>query len=358
MLTDPPVVSIIIPTYQRPKMLMKAVESAIMQTYGNIKICIFDNASGDETEALVRLLIRKDDRIHYYKNETNIGAFDNFSKGFESVDTKYFCLLSDDDILLPNFIQNSINVFGENPDIGFVASRVLVVNEFGDMIGRRINILKAKLYHPPEGMLEIIHKGAPTWTGICFNKSAADDVGFIDKAIGAPSDYEFEYRLAHNYKFSIIEDFGAIFIKHSGSFSSQEEDIIERSESVLRIASKVKCYNNISDRTLFLAQKLLVKRYLRFIYKGIQHGYTHDKNICTKGLLSLEKNGFYKTALTYRVLMYSGSFPIIYLVVNLLKKGVIILKPGRGNKLEKIAKYSGYMRNLEVKCDLFYKKYQ
>ena len=53
-------ITALIVTYQRPKVLRRAILSVIEQTYKNVKICIFDDASGDETKDIVSKLSQND----------------------------------------------------------------------------------------------------------------------------------------------------------------------------------------------------------------------------------------------------------------------------------------------------------
>jgi glycosyltransferase involved in cell wall biosynthesis len=97
-----PKITTVIPIFRRPLLLKRAIESAMKQRFDNISICVYDNASGDETESVVRELMQQDHRISYVKNDENIGCIANFYKGVEAVETDYYSILSDDDILLEN----------------------------------------------------------------------------------------------------------------------------------------------------------------------------------------------------------------------------------------------------------------
>ena len=61
-----PMITTIIPTYRRPKLLRRAILSVLNQTYTNIQVCVFDNASGDETALVVAELARMDNRVKYF----------------------------------------------------------------------------------------------------------------------------------------------------------------------------------------------------------------------------------------------------------------------------------------------------
>ena len=110
-LENQPVITTVIPTYRRPQLLKRAVLSVLSQTYPNLKVCIYDNASGDATVEVVKELSQKDARVNYYCHPYNIGSFHNFYFGLNRVDTPYFSMLSDDDILLPDFYEKALAGF-------------------------------------------------------------------------------------------------------------------------------------------------------------------------------------------------------------------------------------------------------
>ena len=88
---DQPLITIILPTYQRPLMLKRAIQSVLNQTYPNYQVCIYDNASGDQTASVVKNLITSGANIRYHRHLTNIGILENFQYGLKRVDTPFFC---------------------------------------------------------------------------------------------------------------------------------------------------------------------------------------------------------------------------------------------------------------------------
>ncbi|MBQ3442757.1 MAG: glycosyltransferase [Selenomonadaceae bacterium] len=71
-----PLVSIIIPIFERPHYFKLALESVLNQTYLNLDIMITDNSNNDETEKLMQPYLKKDKRIKYYHH----GDFDRGNK--------------------------------------------------------------------------------------------------------------------------------------------------------------------------------------------------------------------------------------------------------------------------------------
>jgi abequosyltransferase len=89
-------ISIVIPTYERADFLDYCLEVHIpMMKQYNIQICIFDNASKDNTEEIVSKWVEEYPYLSYHKSETNIGPDANFERALKYPDTNYVWLLGD-----------------------------------------------------------------------------------------------------------------------------------------------------------------------------------------------------------------------------------------------------------------------
>lgn len=129
-----PLVSILIPAYNRPRYLAHALESALFQTYDNLEIIIGDDSTNDDVENLVReQYLPKYDNIRYWRNETNKGQFQNDIDLIKASNGEYLNILMDDDLLHLDKIRSQMEYFlGEDGDnLGFVTSHRAVVDADG-----------------------------------------------------------------------------------------------------------------------------------------------------------------------------------------------------------------------------------
>ncbi|MFA5771257.1 MAG: glycosyltransferase family 2 protein [Thermoplasmata archaeon] len=105
-----PLVSVGIPTCNRPDSLRRTLECVTGQTYTNLEIIVSDNCSScPETEIVVREFMVKDDRIRYFKQEWNKGPLNNFKFVLETATGEYFIWAADDDVLVENFIEQCVS---------------------------------------------------------------------------------------------------------------------------------------------------------------------------------------------------------------------------------------------------------
>lgn len=113
--TQKSLVSVIIPTYNRPSYLKSAIESAVQQIYQNIEIIVSDNCSPESPQAIVESF--KDRRIRFRRNTTNLGVALNVTKAVQEVKGKYVASLNDDDIWNKDFLEKLVPHLDANPDL-------------------------------------------------------------------------------------------------------------------------------------------------------------------------------------------------------------------------------------------------
>lgn len=124
-----PLVSIIIPVYNREEIVCRSIDSALSQTYGNIEIIISDNASTDGTWGVLKNYASKDKRIKIYRNENNLGPVKNWEQCLNHVSGEYIKILWSDDSMDSSFIEKAIP-FIKDRSVGFVYSTTKI-EEFG-----------------------------------------------------------------------------------------------------------------------------------------------------------------------------------------------------------------------------------
>ena len=143
-----PLITTILPTYQRPAMLRRAIRSALAQSWTALQVRVYDNAGDPENAAVVASL--DDPRVEYFRHPRNLGAFANFQFGLGRVSTPFFSFLADDDILLPDFYATAMAALEKEPTAAFAAMRVVR--------GKATGMQKVAL---PAGYLENLDDSTP-----------------------------------------------------------------------------------------------------------------------------------------------------------------------------------------------------
>lgn len=146
-----PLVSVLMPTYNYGHFLGQAIDSVLAQTFTDFELVVSDNASDDDTEALMRDYAARDPRVRYHRNDENVGLAANFSLVFERSDpnSTYFIGLPADDWWAPNLLEELVAIAAAEPEVAVVHSDIYrteadgtVVNTYTDMIDHD---------HPPAG---------------------------------------------------------------------------------------------------------------------------------------------------------------------------------------------------------------
>jgi glycosyltransferase involved in cell wall biosynthesis len=133
----PPRVSVCIPTYNRAAYLRETIESVLAQTFVDFRLVVSDNASTDETPAVVAGF--DDPRIVYSRLEENIGLVPNHERCLELADTEFVAVLPDDDTLRPDMLESAVAVLDEHPRVGLVHSAFDLVDADGRTVGTNVD---------------------------------------------------------------------------------------------------------------------------------------------------------------------------------------------------------------------------
>jgi glycosyltransferase involved in cell wall biosynthesis len=121
-----PLVSILIPVYNRQGLVKRAIESAINQTYKNIEIIAVDNKSTDRTYEVLKNYAEKCPKVRIYQNEGNIGPVRNWKKCLEYSSGEFIKILFSDDWMEKTFVEKCMEILLAYDDAGFVFTETLI----------------------------------------------------------------------------------------------------------------------------------------------------------------------------------------------------------------------------------------
>jgi glycosyltransferase involved in cell wall biosynthesis len=110
-----PVVSVVLPTYNRPSYLKLALSSALAQTYADLEIVVQDNASSEDPSSLISAF--GDPRVQIYRAPRSLSQTENFLAGIARASGRYIGILADDDLWRPNFIATLVTAMELHPDV-------------------------------------------------------------------------------------------------------------------------------------------------------------------------------------------------------------------------------------------------
>jgi glycosyltransferase involved in cell wall biosynthesis len=192
-----PVVSVIIPTYNRADLLRLTVDSVLAQTYPAIEIIVVDDGSTDHT---TQVMVQYGNRVTFMKTPTNKGgnAARNLAVSLATGD--YFIFLDHDDLMLPTKVERQVQILAARPEIGLVHCGYYYIDEHGNRLDKT-GIL-------PEGdvLKELLLSGCFIWSGgPMMRRQCLEAVGDFDDLWS--SDYDMWLRVAvAGYPFACIQE--------------------------------------------------------------------------------------------------------------------------------------------------------
>lgn len=170
-------ISVIIPTHNRKKLLEKAIESIQKQQNVEIEIIIINDASTDDTDSYIKEL--KYNNIRYIKNDSSLFAHGARKRGYEFASGDLVVFMDDDDFYIDDsFFKETQKIMDENPSVSVVIGSTiqLIDGQYGSIINLGTDgLVKQKDYI--NGFGEKYKKPLSTLTAV-FRRAALDELNF------------------------------------------------------------------------------------------------------------------------------------------------------------------------------------
>jgi glycosyltransferase involved in cell wall biosynthesis len=189
-----PLVSVIIPTYNRPGELRTALDSVTQQTYPNLEIILVNDAGEDVTQ-LVQEFSKKV-KIRYEVHRQNQGAGAARNTGMRLAQGKYIAFLDDDDIYRPEHLFMLVAELEHS--LGITAAYADGMQITVDSPRKKGRANEKKVVFSADFSEEelLVHNYIPMLT-IVFRRSALEKAGYFDTSLPALEDWEWLIRLSH-----------------------------------------------------------------------------------------------------------------------------------------------------------------
>jgi glycosyltransferase involved in cell wall biosynthesis len=133
-----PLISVIMPVYNAGDYLVEAIKSILKQSYKNFEFIVVDDASTDNSWAILKKYKKKDKRIRIYRLKENIGVSQTVKFAIEKARGKFLARMDADDIAHPKRLEKEINYLLKNPQTVAIGSQCQLINKNGKNIGKKI----------------------------------------------------------------------------------------------------------------------------------------------------------------------------------------------------------------------------
>ena len=228
-------VSVIIPTYNRPDYLREAVDSVFAQTYPSIEILVIDDGSSDGgacTKSALQPYLAPDSAARRlpkisYLYQKNCGLVSAVNRGLTLAQGEYIQRLDDDDRLLPEKIDRSVEVFQAQPAVGLVATGYYHI----DAAGRRIHTCPPRPCRESARLLNMLMGCISTCAGVMVRSHAHQKVGPYREV--KAQDYEMWIRIAKEFKVETINLPLAEYRRHPGNSTNPQNNQAQTERDIL-----------------------------------------------------------------------------------------------------------------------------
>ncbi len=209
-------VSVIIPTYNREKVIERSVRSVLNQTYSNIEVIVVDDGSKDNTEEIVKSI--NDDRIIYYKQE-NGGASKARNTGVKLATSEYIAFHDSDDSWREDKLEKQMNYLMENPQYSMVYCDYLMHKIDGRTYAVPGDVNVIGVVEGDMFLTILVNNtiGTPT---MVLKKELFDELGGFDESLHCLEDWDFALRFSEFYYIGYIHESLIDVYQQPGSVST------------------------------------------------------------------------------------------------------------------------------------------
>jgi glycosyltransferase involved in cell wall biosynthesis len=192
-----PLISVVIPVYNRSEKILRALKSVQSQTYENWEVIVVDDASDDNTAKFVHDMSLQDKRISCVLHFRNKGAQGARNTGIRKALGEWVAFLDSDDEFLPESLASRINIaLTENSSA--VHSHAYIAHPDKPRITYASPAFRGRIYK------DILKKDGPTFPSLLVQKKALENIGYLDEDIFAFQEWDTCIRLAEICTFSFL----------------------------------------------------------------------------------------------------------------------------------------------------------
>jgi glycosyltransferase involved in cell wall biosynthesis len=196
-----PLVSLIVPTYNRRRWIGECLESIARQSYRNFEVIVVDDRSSDGTVEWLRSSSPYD-FVRVHEQEKNGGASVARNTGIGLSKGELIAFIDSDDLLEPDHLKTAVTAFQNYPNLGLFCCDAVMIGPDGETLheGRTWQTINGeqKGYPVQSGLRELtdIFQFSNSFPGFTLRREAFEKVGYLDQGIFPLDDYDLALRVA------------------------------------------------------------------------------------------------------------------------------------------------------------------
>jgi glycosyltransferase involved in cell wall biosynthesis len=227
-------VSIVIPTFNKGRLIEATLNSVLLQTYPFLEVLLIDNGSTDDTrEKIDYFLLSHPGFCRVIDMKENIGPSNARNVGILEAKGKYIFLLDGDDLMMPKKIEKQVRYMDKNPSIGLSLTPYLIYSS-----GRRFPVRLVSELDPRKlvrGWIGMSYFGGLVESTGCFRRSHLDPALLFDLTLMGSEGLDFTIKWLERFDVGVLEEPLTIY---RISPYQLHHDVGAISENVTRVTDK------------------------------------------------------------------------------------------------------------------------
>ena len=215
MVRKMPNVSVVIPTFNRPQLLARAIASVLGQTYRDFEIIVVQNGPGEYSKPVVEQFAKQGVPVRYF-HEAKPDPVNARNVGVKQSQTEFVAFLDDDDEWLSEKLEQQIALMENSDNVGLVFSCPRIVMKDGNVVPEKLRAGGSASYK------RFIAKGnfIRSLSGVLIRRKCFDKAGYFDIRYSICNDYDFYLRIAKNYEIRMTKDPLYCYHLHDGNLTN------------------------------------------------------------------------------------------------------------------------------------------
>lgn len=211
---DPPLVSVLLPVFNRVGSIARAIESVFAQTYRNLELILIDDGSNDGTSAVLE---RYRDRATIVRQD-NLGPYSARNLALRYAVGDLIAFVDSDDAWLPDKLERQVPLM--RPGIGLVYGDIEIVTAPRDDAPRngRTGFQRVRPHRGDVLKRLVWGNFVPTCT-VLVRRSALEEIGGFSEEMRISADYLAWFRIARRYRFDFVDAPVALYTVHPAGIS-------------------------------------------------------------------------------------------------------------------------------------------
>ncbi len=240
-------VSVIMGSYNHEQYIGEAIESVLNQTCKDIELIIVDDASKDNSKAIIESYSAKDPRVRGFSHKVNLGIARTINDCLKQVNGKFVCLIDSDDLWDKYKLEKQLKVLGKNEG-KLIWSEGLIVDAKGYPTGRTVTQLQYSRKKSGDLFEELLHEQFVLFQSLIFETKVLNGLK-RDEQFKYVSDHCFIVELAKNHEFVFMNEPLAKYRIHGTNVTHKDNKGWMRERIAVRKHFLQQYSNSISNST-------------------------------------------------------------------------------------------------------------